>query len=309
MLLSYCVVNTNGRDYLGACLDAIERTHPEGLEREVLVLDNASEDGSAEAVRARGGDIRLIARRHRANKAENDSAVLREANGEYCLLLNEDSELLPGAAEALVQALEDDDSAAVAVAQLLDPGGRARPCAWRLPSIRTALIGALFLHRLFTVQSRGDRVRAVEWGQSSAMLVRRGAAREIDYLDADFFYSEEPDFCKRLGDAGWRTLYVPGARAVHHGQLGGPLQAARRRIVEFHRGRDWHMRKHHGRLAAAIFRPLAAWPYLLRALAALVLPGHEPRRYLLHARQALLPTRGQGIREAIGEHNRRLDSL
>ncbi len=58
--LSYCVVNTNGRDYLLACLEAIERTHPDGMEREVLVLDNASDDGSAEAVRARGGEIRLI---------------------------------------------------------------------------------------------------------------------------------------------------------------------------------------------------------------------------------------------------------
>ncbi len=58
--LSYCIVNTNGREHLLACLDAIERTHPAGVEREILVLDNASTDGSAEAVRARGGDIRLI---------------------------------------------------------------------------------------------------------------------------------------------------------------------------------------------------------------------------------------------------------
>ena len=59
--LSYCVVNTNGREYLLACLAAIERTHPAGVEREIIVLDNASEDGSAAAVRALGGEIRLIA--------------------------------------------------------------------------------------------------------------------------------------------------------------------------------------------------------------------------------------------------------
>ena len=300
------MVNTNGRDYLAACLDSIERTHTEGVEREVLVLDNASDDGSAEAVSARGDDVRLIARTHRATKAENDSLVMSESRGEYCLLLNEDSELLPGTAEALVGALEGDPTAAVAVAQLLDPGGRPRPCAWRLPDLTTAVVGALLLHRLYTVQSRGDRVREVEWGQSSAMLVRRSAAREIGYMDAAFFYSEELDFFKRLGDAGWRTLYVPAARAVHHGQLGGPLPEARRRIVEFHRGRDLYVRKHHGRVKAAIVRPLAAWPYLLRALAAVVLPDHEPRRYLLHARQALVPTRGQGIREALTAYNRRL---
>ena len=71
--LSYCVVNTNGRDYLLACLAAIERTHPEGVEHEVLVLDNASEDGSAEAVRERHPAARLIALERRTGKAENDS--------------------------------------------------------------------------------------------------------------------------------------------------------------------------------------------------------------------------------------------
>src|SRR5580765_6494262 len=106
--LSYCVVNTNGREYLHACLDAIERTHPAGVEREIHVLDNASEDGSAEAVRTRDGDIRLIALERRTGKAENDSTLMREAEGEFCLLLNEDSELRPGAAAALLAAIESD---------------------------------------------------------------------------------------------------------------------------------------------------------------------------------------------------------
>jgi len=121
--LSYCVVNTNGREHLLACLASIERTHPEGMESEILVLDNASDDGSAGAVRARGGDIRLIALERRTGKAENDSTLMREANGRYCLLLNEDSELRPGATAALVAALEADPRAAAAGAQLLDSGG------------------------------------------------------------------------------------------------------------------------------------------------------------------------------------------
>src|SRR5919202_6747248 len=105
VLVSYCVVNTNGRELLMRCLDAIERTHPRELERELLVLDNASEDGSAAAVEARGG-VRLIALDRRTGKAENDSTLLREARGDYCLLLNEDAELLPGASTALKDALD-----------------------------------------------------------------------------------------------------------------------------------------------------------------------------------------------------------
>jgi N-acetylglucosaminyl-diphospho-decaprenol L-rhamnosyltransferase len=296
--LSYCVVNTDGRDDLLACLEAIERTRPAGLECEVLVLDNASRDGSAEAVRARGGDIRLIALERRAGKAANDTTLLREAGGRYCLLLNEDSELRPGAAAALVAALEDDPRAGGAGAQLLDSSGWPVPCAWRFPGVGTALAGALFLHRLLTVQSRGAETRAVDWAQSSALLVRREAAEQVGYLDPEFFvYYDECDFCKRLADAGWRTLFVPAAEAVHHDQLSTDLAAGLPRIVEFHRNRDLYMRKHHGRAAALAVRALTAWSYAVRALAATVLPGQPARVYRAHARQALRPSRGEGLRE------------
>jgi len=298
--ISYCVVNTNGRDYLLACLDAIERVHPAGVEREVLVLDNASDDGSAEAVRERGGEVRLIALEQRAGKAENDSTLLREARGRYCLLLNEDSELRPGAVAALIGALDADPTAAAAGAQLLDSSGRPAPCAWRFPGVGTALAGALLLHRLTTVQSKGGETRAVDWAQSSALLVRREAAAVVGYLDPDFFvYYDECDFAKRLAGAGWRTLFVPAAEAVHHDQLSTDLAAGLPRIVEFHRNRDLYMRKHHSRAAALAVRALTAWSYALRALAAAVLPNHPAEVYWAHARQALLPWRGTGIGDEV----------
>jgi len=296
--LSYCVVNTNGRADLLACLDAIERNHPAGVEREILVLDNASTDGSAAAVRARGGEIRLIALQQRAGKAENDSTLLREAKGEYCLLLNEDSELRPGAAEALIAALKGDPGAGAAGAQLLDSGGDPVPCAWRFPGVETALVGAVFLHRRFTVQSKGGETKQVDWAQSSALLVRREAAAAVDYLDPGFFvYYDECDFCKRLNGAGWHTLFVPAAEAVHHDQLSTDLSAGLPRIVEFHRNRDRYMRKHHSRPAALTARLLTAWTYALRALAATVLPRRSARIMWAHARQALFPYRGQSLRD------------
>ena len=306
MDLSYCVVNTNGRAHLLACLDAIARTHPPALDHEVIVLDNCSDDGSAAAVRAERPDVRLIALERRAGKAENDSVLLREARGRLCLLLNEDAELKEGATAALVEALEADPRAAVAGAQLLTSEGMPTASAWRLPGVAVALAGVLFLHRAFTVQSGGRRTRRVGWVQSSAMLVRRAAAAEVGYLDPGFFvYSDETDFCKRLRDAGWTILHVPAARAVHHDQLGTDRASARRRLVEFHRGRDRYLRKHHSLLARVAVRALSTWFYLVRALAALVLPGHDPRRYLLQAGQELRPWRGEGIREAAEEYNRR----
>jgi N-acetylglucosaminyl-diphospho-decaprenol L-rhamnosyltransferase len=309
VLVSYCVVNTNGRELLLACLDAIERATPSDLEHEILVLDNASDDGSADAVRSLDRDIRLIALDRRTGKAENDSRLLQEARGRFCLLLNEDSELQPGAVAALLGALQGDRDAAAAGAQLLAPDGREVPCAWRLPSAETALAGALFMHRRFTVESGGTGTRPVGWVQSSAMMVRRSAAEHIGWLDPAFFvYSDETDFCKRLSDAGWKVLYVPSARAIHHDQMAQDAAGAERRIVEYHRNQDRYLRKHQGRVEAFLMRPLLAWPHLVRAAAAMFLPAHSPRRYWLHARQALWPGHGDGIREAAEAHNRGLGS-
>ena len=306
MQLSYCVVNTNGRDYLLACLDAIERTHPADVEHELIVLDNSSDDGSLAAVEASPHTVRVIALDRRSGKAANDSLLLREARGRFCLLLNEDSELCEGASAALLAALEAEPGAAVAGAQLLSSSGERKACAWRLPGLGPALAGLCFLHRRYTVQSGGRCTRRVGWVQSSAMLVRREAAETVGFLDQDFFvYSDETDFCKRLQDAGWEVLYVPAARALHHDQLSTDLEAARRRIVEFHRGRDRYLRKHASPAERIAVRLLGAWFYLALALAARFASGHDARRYLLHARQELWPARGEGIREAAADYNRR----
>jgi N-acetylglucosaminyl-diphospho-decaprenol L-rhamnosyltransferase len=312
--LSYCVVNTNGRELLLACLTSIRDHGPSGFDTEVLVLDNGSDDGSADAVEAwnsgpdgLGDRLRLIRGERREGKAALDSRLLREARGELCLLLNEDSELRTGAVAALVAAIRGEPRAAAAGAKLLDPTGARRPSAWRLPGLGTSIAGALFLHRALVSQSRGERTREVGWVQSAAMIVRRAAAEEVGYLDPAFFvYSDETDFCRRLHEAGWRILYVPAAEVVHHEQLATDPTTGERRVVEFHRGRDRYMRKHHSAVSAAVARRLSWWTYAVRAIAARALPGHDPAWYSLHARQALHPERGEGLREAAARHN---DSL
>jgi hypothetical protein len=303
--LSYCVVNTEQRQLLRYCLDAIARERAAvPFETEVLVLDNASRDGSAGTARAHGATTEVIALEQRAGKGENDSTLLRRARGRYCLLLNEDSELEPGTTMALHEALDADPAAAVAGATLVTHGGAQQPSAWRFPGPGSALLTALWLHRRLVVQSRGVRVREVAWVQSAALLVRRDAAEAIGYFDPAFFvFSDEVDFCRRLRNAGWRVLYVPHARAVSHEPLpdgGDP----RRRIVELSRNRDRYMRKHHSPGAARAVRWLTAYTYAMRTLTAVVLPGHDPRRYAGHVRATLFPGRGEGLAERAADFNR-----
>ncbi|MDP4604108.1 MAG: glycosyltransferase [Solirubrobacteraceae bacterium] len=303
--LSYCVVNTQQRELLLRALDAIGREQSAlKITTEVLVLDNSSTDGSAGAARDHPVVDDLVVLEQRAGKAENDSMLLERASGRYALLCNEDTELQPGATQALYAALEENPLAAAAGAKLLNPEGQAQPSAWRFPGPLTALASALFVHHWTTVQSTGEITKPVDWAQSAALLVRREAGSQIGWLDPQFFvYSDEVDFCKRLSDEGWETLYVPSARAIHHEQLStGALPE--KRIVELSRNRDRYMRKHHSRISAALVRWLTAWTYSLRAIAATFLPGHNAARYRAHARASLHPDRGEGLREAALDYNR-----
>jgi N-acetylglucosaminyl-diphospho-decaprenol L-rhamnosyltransferase len=315
--LSYCIVNTSQRELLLRGLDALARERAVlPFASEVLVLDNGSHDGSAQAAREHTAVDEVIALQQRRGKALNDSELLRRARGRYGLLLNEDSELQQGATLALHEALESHPGAACAGAKLLRPDGAVRPqertlqgaseqaCAWRFPTPLTALAGALFLQRIYTVQSKGGRTREVDWCQSSALLVRREAAAQVDYLDPDFFvYSDEVDFARRLRDAGWRSLYVPSAAAIHHEQLSTGA-VPERRIVELSRNRDLYMRKHHSPAAARAVRWLTALSYAERASLAPLLPGHSAKRYWRHVTATLSPSRGEGLREAAETYNR-----
>ena len=203
------MVNTAGRQVLRYCLDAVAReaaTVP--FATEVLVLDNASADDSAEVARRHAASARVIAVAARRDRDESATELLRRAGGRTCLLLTEASELEPGATHALHDALAADAGAAAAGATLVRPDGTRLPSAWRFPGPVSTALRALGLQQRL-VQSAGDRVRAVDWAPTAALLVRRDAAERVGWLRGG-----EAAFCRRLRDAGWRVLHVPEARAV-----------------------------------------------------------------------------------------------
>ena len=309
-LVSFCVVGTDGAAELRSCLDAIA-LEQRLLERptEVLVLDNASADGSAELAAAHPVGARVIALRRREGKAANDSRLLDEARGRYALLLGSGTELRAGATKELLDAMERDPEAACAGAAVVDPDGVPRPSAWRFPSLGTTLAQALLLHRSIVVQSgaAGRGTRRVDWCQSGCLMVRVQASATIGHLDPEYFvFGDEVDLQRRLRDAGWHTLFVPAAICVRHEHpVAG--EDARRRVVELHRNQDRYLVAHHGPVVAWACRPVAALPYLLRAVAATVLPGHSVRTYLWHVRATLSPRRGEGVREAAERYNAQLE--
>ena len=161
-----CTVLVDGKP-TRSCTTAIG----EVAEKSIQTIEELAAGGEHPA-----GLPELIQPDRRQGKAANDTLLLQRARGEYALLLNEDSELLAGAAAALLAALDSDPEAGAAGAQLHDPDGHPQPCAWRLPGVGTAFAQALFLHKWLVTQSRGIRTRRVGWAQSAAMLVRLSAA-------------------------------------------------------------------------------------------------------------------------------------
>jgi GT2 family glycosyltransferase len=220
--LSFCIVNTDQRGLLRYCLDAVarERATLEGRS-EVLVLDNASTDGSADAARRHRSEPEVIALTERRPRHANATTLLERASGRFCLLLDEDAELEPGATVALHGALAPDEAAAAAAATLVRPDGQPLASAWHA-SRRV-------------VRPRGEAVRRVDAVQSAAVLLRRDALAATGWLpEAASRHAEELELSRRLRGAGWRLLYVPTARAVWHGEAAGPGAGA---------GRLRHLRK------------------------------------------------------------------
>jgi N-acetylglucosaminyl-diphospho-decaprenol L-rhamnosyltransferase len=139
--------------------------------------------------------------------------LLQRARGRLCLVLQEDSELEPGATAALHAALDADPHGGAATALLVGPDGAALPSAWSFPRAWGWLPGV----ERHAVQSRGEEVRRVDWARATALLVRRDAAQEVGWVDESLPAPDDAlDFGRRLRRAGWHTLYVPGARAVCH---------------------------------------------------------------------------------------------
>src|SRR5207253_4557684 len=261
--VSVSLVNTNSRVLLLACLESLE-----AKDTEIVVLDNASEDGSAAAVRERFPEVRVIEQRHRAGFGANHNTVIRATAGRYVFVLNEDTTSEDWGFERMVAHLDANPRGAALGPRLVYPDGRPQASAWRFPSPAAAAIGLLTLGRAGIVQSGGSKPRDVDWAMAAALLLRREALDEVGLFDEEFFiYSEETDLSRRLQRAGWRTQYFPQVTVIHHeSQFSAGIPE--RRINEMWRGRHRYWQKHHSALGAGLAALCTGAQYGARSLLA-----------------------------------------
>jgi len=302
--LSVSIVNTNSRELLLACLESLAP-----VEAEIVVLDNASEDGSAAAVRERFPHVRVIEQEHRAGFGSNHNTVIGATTGRYVYVLNEDTTADDWSFERITEYLDAHPQVAALGPRLVYPDGRLQDSAWRFPTPLVSTMGLATLGQLGVKQSKGASVRPVDWVMGAALVLRREALDQVGLFDEDFFlYSEEVDLQARLRQAGWETHYFPELTVVHHeSQFSAGIPE--RRINEMWRSRHRYWRKHHSRMGARVAALATGSQYAARALlspAARRDPGIEARMRL-HARDAWR-VEGPGLRELADEWNGRVGS-
>jgi GT2 family glycosyltransferase len=300
--LSVSIVNTNSRELLLACLESLR-----GADAEIVVLDNASEDGSADAVREQFPDIRLIAQDFRAGFGANHNTVIRATTGRYVYVLNEDTTSSDWGFDRMVAFLDAHPRTAALGPRLVYPNGRPQDSAWRFPTPLVTALGLATLGKAGVKQSRGDSPREVDWVTGAALLLKRAALDEVGAFDEGFFlYSEEVDLQFRLKQAGWGVHFFPEVTVVHH-ESQFSAAVPERRINEMWRSRHRYWSKHHSGSGARIAALLTGAQYAVRAALA-PLAGREPgigARMRLHARDAWRVS-GPGLRELADEWNGRV---
>jgi N-acetylglucosaminyl-diphospho-decaprenol L-rhamnosyltransferase len=305
--LSVSIVNTNSRDLLLGCLESLQQSVTGDFGVELVVLDNASDDGSADAVRERFPGVRVIAQEFRAGFGANHNTVIRSTSGRYVYVLNEDTTSDDWGFARIVEYLDANPRVAALGPRLVYPEGRHQSSAWRFPTPSVSALGLLTLGKVGVEQSRGSEPRAVDWAMGAALFLRREALDEVGLFDEDFFiYSEEVDLCLRLRRAGWKTRYFPGVTVVHH-ESQFSADVPERRINEMWRSRHRYWRKHHSPAGARVAALATGAQYALRSGAAGIVRRDAAfrARMRLHARDSWRVD-GPGLRELAEEWNGRV---
>jgi GT2 family glycosyltransferase len=287
MILSVIIVSWNTCELLAQALHSLY-TNADGMTLEVLVVDNASEDGSVDMVRERFPQVQLMTNSRNEGFARASNMAMRRARGKFVLLLNSDAELSAGSLSPLAAFLQSHARAGIVGPTLQNPDGSFQASYGRFPSLGSCLASLLGVARWFYgpyYPSAGpDRFlsshpKRVDWIGGACLLVRRKAYEEVGLMDEGYFmYAEDMDWCYRMRRQGWQVYHHPGVAITHvGGASSGPVRPwvlARQWRATLH-----FFREHHGPIQAGVVRMCVAIIGLLRAtglyIVAEVSPAHR----------------------------------
>jgi len=237
---------------------------------EVLVVENASSDGSADMVARMFPRATLLRRQQNLGFAGAINVAARRASGRYLLLLNSDAEAGQGSIEALANFLDSYQDCGAVAGELQDAAGRPQR-GWnvrRFPTLSTFAVDLLLVGQMWPGNPVSRRYRAddldysrpieVDQPAAACLMVRRAAFDQIGGMDDRFYpaWFEDVDFCRRLRDAGWRIYFLPEAAFLHHGGVAMRHLGLREFSLAWYRNLERYVRKHHGPAALLLIKAL-----------------------------------------------------
>lgn len=255
--VSIIVTNYNTRDLLRACFASMEgRLGRPWLE--VILVDNASADGSAEMTREEFPDVRVFVQERNEGFAHANNRGIRASRGRHVLILNSDTEIVDDALERMRDHMDAHPDIGALGARLLNTDGTVQLSCRSFPSYRTvlfhrySLMTRLFPRNRYSAEylmtdTNHDETMDVDWVSGACMMVRRETMDAVGLLDEGFFmYAEDVDWCYRMKQAGWRVCYLPQAEVRHH--IGRSTRNVPYRMTyERHRSMWRFYRKHYSR--------------------------------------------------------------
>ena len=267
------IVNWNTKELLRNCLTSIyQRTGD--IDYEVIVVDNASTDGSTEMVKNDFQQVTLIENPENRGFATANNQGIAIAKGRYVLLLNSDTVVLDNSIANTVSFTDSHPQAGVIGCRVLNPDGTVQPTCFMFPSILNMLLSSTYLYKLFPKSRFFGRERMTWWDRSDVrevdvvtgcfMLVRREAIEQVGVMDERFFmYGEETDWCYRFKKKGWKVMFAPVGQIIHFGGQSTSQKPAAM-IVQLRLSILKFIRKHYGWPAHIIARFLIASFFAVR---------------------------------------------
>jgi GT2 family glycosyltransferase len=311
--LSILVLSWNTRELTAACLEAISRVErpPKGetpaVSVETFLIDNGSEDGTADLVRTRFPWVELIALPGNLGFAAGNNVGLRRARGRFAVLLNTDTQIDRHVIEYGVSFLREHPDVGAAGVQLMHPDGRLQNSIHNFPSLVTEVVPKWLLELALPRRFPSKRYPHagpvdVEAVLGACLFVRREVWEGVGLLPEDYFlFLEETDWCWAMREKGFRVVHLPGARLLHHSGASSKKKTPAATRIEYHRALYRFLRKRRGALQAwlvMLLRALKAFvAVLVRLPAALV---SRRGRESVHQRWQVLAWHLRGCPETEG---------
>jgi len=262
MKISIIIVSWNAKKYLKECLESLE-SEVSKYDSEIIVVDNASNDGSPELVSEYFKQVKLIRNELNLGFAKANNIGINNSSGKYLFLINSDIKIIKDCMKILIEYGEQNLEAGIIGPKILTSEGKIQRSCMGFPTLWNSLCRTLALDsllpksKIFCGQLLNywdhNSIRNVDVINGCFWMVRREALNKVGLLDEDFFiYGEDIDWCKRFNTIGWKVVFFPGAKAIHYGGASS-ANDPKKFFIEMQRANIKYWNKHHNCYAKNLF--------------------------------------------------------